>query len=371
MLNSGQAAAQQASPHGPDWSLGAVIDLAHSSRVLALGGRGQGLQLGHSDVSVSGPLGRHLRAQVAATFATHEGRLERGFEEVWLETTRLPAGLLLRAGRFPAQIGYLNQQHPHADDFVERPLLYRAFYGGHWHDDGVRLNWTAPTSFYLMLGAEALHGKRLVRESARSTGAFGVSTLSARFGDDIGRSHSWQAGVSWIHNRRTAAVEDAHDHDHDHDHGEAGHDDAHGARFTGRRTWLLDATWKWAPGGNNRGQQVRVSAEAARVTGLNRHAAASDRHQAHALAAVWRFAPAWEVGARADWLRVRMPHGQHFHGAQLKERSVMLAWKPSHFQTMRLQYTTQRDAVGFDDAARSSVQLQYVASVGAHGAHSF
>lgn len=372
LLTPAMAAAQRTSNLLSDWRLGAVIDVTHSSRSLAVGGRDQGLQLGHSDLSAAGPLGRHLRAQVVATFATHEGKLEKGFEEVWLETTSLPAGLQLRAGRFPAQIGYLNQQHPHADDFVERPLLYRAFYGGHWNDDGVRLNWTAPTPFYLMLGAEALRGKRLVEESARGTGAFGVSAFSARFGDDIGRSHSWQAGLSYIHNRREAVVEDEHDHDDGHEEeGHDAHDHAHGAQFSGRKTWLLDATWKWSPGGNNRGQQVRVSAEAARITGLNRYAASGDRQEANSLAAVWRFHPEWEVGARVDWLRVRMPHGEHFHSGLLRERSMMLAWKPSHYQTLRLQYTTQRDAVEFDDAAKRSVQLQYVMSFGAHGAHSF
>ena len=39
-------------------------------------------------------------------------------EEAWLETRTLPLGLTARVGRFASQIGYLNQQHPHADDFV-------------------------------------------------------------------------------------------------------------------------------------------------------------------------------------------------------------------------------------------------------------
>ena len=51
-----------------------------------------------------------------------------------------------------------------ADDFVERPLLYRAFLGGHWNDDGLRLNLTLPTATYWMVGAEAFRGRRLVAE---------------------------------------------------------------------------------------------------------------------------------------------------------------------------------------------------------------
>jgi len=348
------------------WQFGAVVDVTHTTRALALGARDKGLQLGHSDVTASGPLGSLFNAHVGAMFETHEGKLEKSIEEAWLETTRLPAGLQARAGRFASQIGYLNQQHPHADDFVERPLLYRGFFGGHWNDDGLRLNWTAPTPFYLMLGAEAFRGKRLVEEVANAPARAGITTLVAKTGVDLNRDHSWQLGLSHIRNQREAAVEE-------HDHEEEGHDHAHahGAQFSGRKTWMIDATWKWAPGGNNRDQQVRLGFEAARITGLNRFAAASDRHEANAVTVVWRFHPQWEVGARADWLRARMPHEDHFDSVLLRERALMLVWKPSHMQSLRLQYTMQRDAVGLDNPAKRSLQLQYVLAFGAHGAHAY
>lgn len=371
------ALAAPAAAQSDSWQFGAVLDIGHSSRALALGTRSQGLQLGHSDLSASGPLGPWLRAQVVATVATHEHdgerELERGIEEAWIETTRLPGGLQLRGGRFASQIGYLNQQHPHADDFSERPLLYRAFYSGHWNDDGLRLNWTAPTPFYLMFGVEALRGKRLVEEVAEPVSSPGITTAVVKVGADIGRSHSWQLGLSHVNNRREALVEEHEEHEHEgeeegHEHE---HDHDHGAQFSGRRTWMIDGTWKWSPGGNNREQQLRLGFEAARITGLNRHAGSRDRHEANALWAVWRFNPAWELGARADWLRVRVPHGDHFHWGLLREHSLMLAWKPSHLQSLRLQLTQQRDAVEFDEAVKRAVQLQYVIAFGAHGAHAF
>jgi hypothetical protein len=366
-LGAACASAQQT----PSWELGAVLDTAYTSRALALGSRDQGLQLGHSDVTASGPLGELATARVTAVFATHEGRLEREIEEAWIESTRLPAGVVARVGRFASQIGYLNAQHPHADDFVERPLLHRAFFGGHWNDDGVRLNWTAPMPFFLQLGVEAFRGKRLVEETAEPTGNPGIATVVAKFGGDIGASHSWLVGVSHIRNRREAATETyegAHGHQHDHEHDHHHH---HGAQFSGRKTWMIDATWKWAPGGNNRDQQVRAGFEAARVTELNRYATSRDRHEAQSIWAVWRFRPDWEAGVRTDRLRVRMPHGDHFHNGRLREVSAMLVWKPSHMQSLRLQFTRQYDAVGFNAAARRSIQLQYVLAFGAHPAHPF
>lgn len=371
VLSSARPAAAQ------DWQLGAVLDVAASSRALALGQRDAGLALGHSDVTARGGLGSLFGAQVTVAAHQHDGKVEAELEEAWLETRTLPFGLQARVGRFASQIGAINAQHPHADDFVERPLLYRAFLGGHWFDDGLRLNWTAPTPIYLMLGAEVFRGRQLIpeAESSRSPGAI---ALSLKTGADIGRSHSWQFGAAWVDNRRVAAHEHEHGHEEEEheEHEEEGHDEhdhdhAHGAEYSGGRMWLLDATWKWAPDGNNRERQLRVTAEFARITDLGEHATGADRHQAAALSVVWRFDPAWEVGLRTDWLRVRMPHEDHFHDGRLREHAVMLAWKPTHGQTLRLQATTQRDAEGIEDAQRRSVQLQYVLSFGAHGAHTF
>jgi hypothetical protein len=376
------AATPPARPSAPSaWAFGLVLDATATSRALALGARDKGLQLGHSDLTLSGPLGGLWRAQLTAMAETHEGRLEGSLEEAWLESRALPAGLQLRVGRFASQVGYLNAQHSHADDFTERPLLYRAFLGGHWNDDGLRLNWTAPTPVYWVLGAELFRGKRLVSETASPARSPGVATLVSKWGGDVGPAHSWQLGVAHIRNRREAAVhaeegehEDGHEGGHEGEHeadGEHTHSHGHGAQFSGHKTWLLDGVWKWAPGGNNRSQQVRMGFEMARITGLNRHASGADRHEANTLFAVWRFAPSWETGVRSDWLRVSMPHGEHFHSGLLREASLMLAWKPTHQQSLRLQYSAQRDALEFEPAAKRSVQLQYLMSFGAHGAHSY
>lgn len=373
------AAQAQTNASTEQWQFGAVLDATATSRALELGTRDQGLQLGHSDLTASGPIGRHLQAQITGVLETHDGKLESAFEEAWLETRTLPLGLTARVGRFASQIGYLNQQHPHADDFVERPLLYRAFLGGHWNDDGVRLNLTLPTRLYWMVGAEAFRGRRLIAETDEPVNGAGAFTLTTKLGGDFDRSNSWQLGLSYLKSRRIAALEEHEEHgEHEEEeegHEEEGHDDHahhhHGAAFGGRHTWMVDATWKWAPAGNNSDQQVRVSVEAAQISGINRFASSQDRHKAYALSAVWRFHPNWETGVRFDRLRVAMPHGDHFHDGRLDETALMLAWKPSHGQSLRLQYTTQDRALGFEHPAKRAIQLQYVIAFGAHGAHSY
>ncbi len=363
-----QEATAPASPRSPGWELGAVLDLALNSRELALGQRPQGAGLGHSDLLARGPLGRHFSAQL--NLAVHSEvddahTLEAGLEEAWVQTRSLPAGFQARLGRFSSQIGYLNEQHPHADDFAERPLLYRALLGGHWFDDGLRLNWTAPTPFYLRLGAEAFRGRQLVHEAVQDR-AVGAATLSAKAGGDLGESQSWQVGAAWLLNRREAVVE-AHDGAAE----DAGHEHAHGARFSGRHTRLFDLAWKWSPQGNNRQEQVKLLLEWAGTRRPNAFATAADRHRASSLALVWRFSPEWEAGLRSDWLRASQPHEEGFEPLRLRERALMLAWKPSHAQTLRLQWTAQDRPVGLDEVAQRSLQLQYILSFGAHGAHAF
>ena len=42
-------------------------------------------------------------------------------------------------------VGYLNSQHAHAWDFVDAPLAYQAFFGGQYKNDGLQFKWLAPT----------------------------------------------------------------------------------------------------------------------------------------------------------------------------------------------------------------------------------
>lgn len=371
-----QSTGGTASAAGPTgWQFGAVVDAAHLSNTAPLGLRDEGLGLGHSDLLARGTLGRHFSAEGVAVVSTHERHFEKGVEKLFIQSRTLPAGFQARLGRFASQLGYLNEQHPHADDFVERPTLYRAFLGHHYFDDGLRLNWTAPTPFLLQFGVESFTGKKLTPDSP-SRARVGVNTLTVKVGADIGANQAWQAGVSLLRNRRAASADDHHDADVTDHAAEQAHADhaeshGHGAAFSGRTLSMFDLAWKWAPNGNPRDQQVRVVFEHARLSGLPDSVLAQRRHEGSSLALVWRFRPDWEAGVRADRLRAAHAHDDHADPVRLNEQSAMLVYKPSHKQALRLQWTTNRNAQGFELAARRVVALQYVVAFGAHGAHPF
>src|SRR5947208_2958565 len=75
-------------------------------------------------------------------------------EEAYGLYTAAPYGLAPKFGRFFSGLGYMNDQHQHAWDFVDAPLVYQAFLGGQYDVDGLQLKWVAPTDEFLEFGGE-------------------------------------------------------------------------------------------------------------------------------------------------------------------------------------------------------------------------
>jgi len=297
---------------------------------------------------------------------------EIALEEAFVQTLGLPQGFTVRAGRFFSGIGYLNGQHPHAWDFVDTALPYRALLGNQYGDDGVRLSWVAPTDLFLELGGEWLRGANFPAGGDSHNGQ-GVVTTFLHVGGDVGASHAWRAGLSWLRaqseGRESGAIDTAPD------------------AFTGEsHLAMADVVWKWSPQGNPKERNFKVQAEylwrdedgvfTADVNGIN-GAPVSDAYRSTQsgwyVQSVWQFMRQWRVGARYDQLRSHdLQAGANATwfdpGGHVPRRaSLMLDWSHSEFSRLRLQWT--RDHSSPD--AGSEVLLQYVMSLGAHGAHAF
>ena len=359
------------------WEFGLVLDTAYSGKTMELGYRDRNLQLGHGDIMISGPLGRGLYLETIVSGHTADGRLFTHTERLLLTHERQDSGFSLGLGRFASQVGAINAQHPHEDDFSERPLLYRGFLGNHWFDDGLRLNWLAPTPFYLRLGAEAFSGRQLIEQS-QATPVVGAGTLSIKTGADIDPTRSWAFGVSVLNNFRQAAP-------HDHVASSSTQSHLHGASFSGRQLWMSDLTLRWSPQGRPEEQELKLTWEYASARRIHPDAGAL-MHTAAALAAVWRFRRNWEMGAKADWLRVHQPslHDDdsnpataatlEFGAAQLREKALMIAYRPDHGRTLRLQYSRQQArgpdvADVFPHPVREVLMLQLVLGFGSARHH--
>ncbi|RPI04485.1 MAG: hypothetical protein EHM64_09840, partial [Ignavibacteriae bacterium] len=82
-----------------------------------------------------------------------------GLAEAYFTTRKLPYGFQIKGGKFLSSFGRINEQHEHFWDFANRPLIATALFGEEGlNETGVQVRWVAPTSFFLMAGAEALNG---------------------------------------------------------------------------------------------------------------------------------------------------------------------------------------------------------------------
>jgi hypothetical protein len=335
--------------------------------------------LGESELALSASVDPYFSATLIASITAEN---EIGVEEAYFRTTALPAGFTLKGGRFLSSFGYLNDVHSHAWDFVDQPLIYQAFFGGQMPQDGVQLKWLAPTDLFVELGAETGNGQAFPGTRLDHNGLNGA-TLFAHLGGDVGDSTSWRTGVSWLEQRsENRYLDDV---------------NASGLpvtdAFTGTsRTWVADATLKWTPNGNVTRQQLKVQAEYMHrsetgqllfdATGRALSDTYSSAQSGWYVQSVFQFQPRWRIGLRYDSLDSGAPHiglvDNHVVSAlsfpallaATPDRiTLMLDWSPSEFSRLRAQYA-------WDDARATGpmdrqFRLQYLYSIGAHGAHKF
>jgi hypothetical protein len=350
--------------------IGVVLEGLFHSGETALSGQSEGFSLGHNEITLSSPIDDLFHGRLTSVLETHDGEVEVGLEEAFVETTALPFYMTVKAGRFLSQVGYLNSRHTHEDDFIGRPMVYRAFLGNHYFDDGLRVNLLMPVSFYWQVGAEAFNGSQLIGSGHEEQ--IGVYTLSTKFGSDINPSSSWQGGLSYLGNRLTnvESGEEEHDHSEDalDDHGHEGHN--HSAAYSGRHIYIADFVWKWAPNGNSKEKQWVFSTEYLRANHINQYADSEDYQSGWYGSLVHKFAPSWSAGYRYGEVTLKQAHEDHFDDQSSKEHQVSLTWARSHFSSVRLTYSAQ-DSVGFNPQDDHSIGLQFLMSFGAHGAHEY
>lgn len=303
-------------------------------------------------------------------------------EEAKVDTLGLANGFNLRFGRFLSGLGYLNNQHAHTWDFVDAPLSYKAFFGGQYKNDGVQARWLAPTDQFLELGAELGLGAEFPGTDRNRNGS-GVVTIFGRLGDDLGTSASWQGNV-WVQHAKAQdrVYED-----------QNSNGDSVSNAFSGNsKSWGLGLVYKWSPNGNGKEQNFKAQAEFIQrresgdlsydIDGVAPATGAYDSKQSGFYAqSIYQFMPRWRVGARYD----RLNSGTTEIGlvqdntltaddfAQLQDynparSTIMLDYSPSEFSRFRLQFSHDKSS---PDAADKQIFLQYVISMGAHGAHGY
>ncbi len=390
---------------------GRYTDLDHETLNLPgfqLGGEAhlpaEGFSTGHNELLISANIDDKFYGALVAPIVYENGETAIELEEAYIETLGLGHGFTIKGGKFFSGIGYNNSIHSHAQDFADRPLVYDALFGGHLVDTGLQLSWVAPTAQYIQLGTEITRGDQY--PSGQGEGGNNGSTLFAKTGGDIGHSASWQVGLSYYTSEFDLREAGAHDHghgEHDEHGGHEGEEEEEEATIdhemhdgdvsiTG-----IDFVYKWAPNGNSKERYLKIQGELfnrseeaesefSETVGEETETASADYdgdQTGFYLQAVYQFRPSWRVGLRYDALEAdndisnfsgdldREEYLEESNIASAEDDPVrytaMVDYSPSHFSRMRLQYSTLDNGVETNDI----LTLQYIMSMGSHGAHKF
>ena len=148
----------------------------------------------------------------------------------------------------------------------------------------------------------------------------------------------------------------------------------------------LDFIWKYSPNGNIRERYLKVQSEYFRqkqdgtltydITGADTPGSYTDIQSGWYLQSVYQFKPDWRTGLRYDRLNPGTANvGSTISGDVISNYGftpTRLTWmadyNPSEFSRIRLQLAHDNSRQGLPD---NQIFVQYIMSMGAHGAHQY
>ncbi len=284
-------------------------------------------------------------------------------EELYAVTTFLPWGLQVKGGKFKSNFSRLDAQHPHAWDFFDIPLPYRAFLGdeGMGGQKGIQLTYLPSLPIYTLIGVEGFQGENeLLFGQDAAEGPHAVSAF-IKFSFDPTENSTLYFGPSVFYGKtRSQNI-------------------LPGVEVTGNSTlYGMEFFWKWKPSNQ---QTVSIQSEYLLLT--TQAGAATDtttalvdslqrRQDGFYVQAMYRY-KRWGLGLRYDMLNIftdtfKRAGEQQYGGTPWRE-TFALEFNATEFTRIRLQLAHDRS----DPYGRTNDEaiLQFLFGIGAHAAHPF
>lgn len=324
-----------------------------------------------------------------------EGTDHIDLEEAYITTRQLPAGLQLKAGRFLSDVGYINKQHPHEWDFVDRPLMNEFLFGDHGlQETGLQLSWTPATPFYSRFGVEVLQGEtdgvanhvghpsavagteRILDDAAGPR----LATAFSKFAPNLGYSHALQFGLfgGYARSYQNTDEHSTRFEDWEGDAWFAGTDWVYkydAGRSQGHRDFTLQAEYMYREVDVDRLDVYFEDDNGIQAGDTANEQSFRNRHDGAYVQATYGIAPRWDVGLRYDALgltnEIGRGDGETF--GRSDRYALQVSFMPSHFSRLRAQ-VNYNDFYDDDHGEREGsweLMVQYNMSLGVHGAHSF
>lgn len=350
-----------------------------------------GFNLRHLELHLSAEVDPYFKGWAIGAISEEGAEIE----EAVIQTTCLPYSLQVQGGKFFSNFSRINAQHSHEWDFVDMPLANQLLFGDHGlNEKGLQLSWLAPTPFQLLLGLEALQGENELafqyhgEEALDQVSGPRVWLGWVKLAPNLPEPHGLEFGLAGgrgVHQEEHDALDNADWSDSaavtftaD---GEADH------WFDGYTTFLgADVVYKYdAPRAHGAGDLTVQSGYIWRQKDLELvdHILPAapvgedrvDTQDGYYAQAVYGFRPRWRGGLRWEQVGLtnesELPDGTSQSFDDSTRLSAMLDFSPSEFSRLRLQVARGEYATEDGDEEVWQVSIQWMISLGSHGAHKF
>jgi hypothetical protein len=290
-------------------------------------------------------------------------------EEAYVVTTALPEGWQIKGGKFKSNFSRLNAQHPHAWDFWDIALPYRAFLGseGLGGEKGVQLTYLPAWSIYTQIGVEVLQGENdlLFGQDAQEGPHAYSFFVKSSFDTSDNSTIYFGPSVLFGKTRNTHIVPSI--------------DPTQTAEFMGKSVlYGLEMVWKWKPTsqeGLTLQSEYLFLSQTGDVTdpAIPSVDALQRRQDGFYVQGIYR-KNRWRVGVRYDVLDLfsdtftRGGVEQNFGGTPHRTTGSV-EFNPSEFTRIRLQLA--HDLSDPSGRTNNEAILQFNFGIGAHAAHAF
>ena len=292
----------------------------------------RGFNLNYAELEIFSTVGPYL--DVFSAFHIAKDGIEIG--ELYGTSRAMPYGLRLKGGKFKSEFGRINSKHQHAWDFSSIPLVFESFFGQEGlNDEGVQLQWIAPTDLYLMAGIEAMQGSN--EYSFGDTDGINQMVAYLKTAVDLTDMTTLLGGVTYMQ-------------------GKDGFGDTkiYGADLTIRTSLDSYSSLKWQNELLYRKKPLEDGSVADQA-GLYSEL-------------IYDYNQNWSGGIRYDTLFKNIPGEPE----PLDRYSAMLMYKPFEFTKLRLQYTYDKSKYfAGEQKNMQEILLDLTFEAGAHGAHAF
>jgi hypothetical protein len=284
-------------------------------------------------------------------------------EEAYVVTTALPEGWQIKGGKFKSNFSRLDAQHPHAWDFWDIALPYRAFLGneGLGGEKGVQLTYLPTLPIYTIFGAEVLQGENPLLFGPGAEESPHAFTFFVKSSVDTSDYSTLYIGPYVLFGKSDST------------------DILPNTEIKGNSAlYGLEAVWKWKPTSKKAltiQSEYLFLTQSGTTTDLTTNAVDSLRRKQDGfyVQGIYRI-NRWGIGARYDALNIfsdtfEQAGVQKDYGKPWRE-TASLEYNPSEFARIRLQLSHDKSDT-MTGRTNDEAILQFNFTVGAHPAHSF